>query len=100
MGGEGVKKKSTGGEFKYDYLIHCKNICKYSNVPLPSRTIKKKNAIPNCISHRRTQHSLLTYAYPHHHRLTVSLSSCIKEGSSLLKEFLTFRTQKFQLLKE
>jgi hypothetical protein len=38
---EGERKENGGGgggEFKYD--IHCKNFCKYPNVP-PSSTIKK-----------------------------------------------------------
>jgi hypothetical protein len=25
------------------YLIHCKNLCKCYNAPIPSTTIKKKN---------------------------------------------------------
>jgi hypothetical protein len=27
------------------YLIHCKKVCKYYNVPLPSTTIIKKNKL-------------------------------------------------------
>jgi hypothetical protein len=37
--GGGMKESSAGGEFSMMYLIHCKILCKYSNVPPPSTTI-------------------------------------------------------------
>jgi hypothetical protein len=36
-------KRSRGGNSCMMYLIHCKNLCKYYNVPTPSTTIKNKN---------------------------------------------------------
>jgi hypothetical protein len=40
--GGGMKESSGGGDSSMIYLIHCKNFCKYSNVPPPSTTIIKK----------------------------------------------------------
>jgi hypothetical protein len=40
--GEGMKESSGNVNSNVMYLIHCKNFCKYSNVPPPS-TIKKQN---------------------------------------------------------
>jgi hypothetical protein len=40
--GEGMGESDGESEFKYDVFdIHCKNLCKCFNVPLPSITIKK-----------------------------------------------------------
>jgi hypothetical protein len=38
----GIKESNGGGKFKYDIFGHCKNFCKYHNVPPPSTTIKEK----------------------------------------------------------
>jgi hypothetical protein len=40
MGGGGMKENGGGGEFKWIYLTHCKNFCKYHSVPLPRTMIK------------------------------------------------------------
>jgi hypothetical protein len=37
MGEEGIKESGGGDEFKYYYLIHCKNCCKCHNVPHPAK---------------------------------------------------------------
>jgi hypothetical protein len=41
--GRGIKENDGGNEFKYVYLIYCKNFCKGHNVPLPGTTIKQIN---------------------------------------------------------
>jgi hypothetical protein len=42
MGGEGgMGERSGGGNSSIIYLILCKNLCKFYNVPAPSTTIKK-----------------------------------------------------------
>jgi hypothetical protein len=46
IGGVGITN-SRGGEFMYDNLIHCKNLCKCHDVPPPSRTMKKKIFLKN-----------------------------------------------------
>jgi hypothetical protein len=38
----GIKENDEGVNSSMIYLIHCKNICKWHNVPPPSTTIKKK----------------------------------------------------------
>jgi hypothetical protein len=38
----GMEDSLGGGDFKYDILIHCKNLCKCHKVSPPSNTIKKK----------------------------------------------------------
>jgi hypothetical protein len=43
MEGGGMNKNGGGGEFKYIYLIYCKNFYKCHNVPLPTTTIKKNS---------------------------------------------------------
>jgi hypothetical protein len=40
--GVGMGERSGGGNSNVMYLIHCKNLCKCYNVPIPSMTIKKK----------------------------------------------------------
>jgi hypothetical protein len=37
-----IKEKGRGVNSSMIYLIYCKNLCKYHNVPLPSTTILKK----------------------------------------------------------
>jgi hypothetical protein len=53
-----VVKESSGGWWKRAvegvnssmiYLIHCKNLCKCCNVPLPSTTIKIRNKSCKCL---------------------------------------------------
>jgi hypothetical protein len=42
FGGGSIKKSSGWVNSSMISLIHCKNLCKYTTVPLPSTTIKKK----------------------------------------------------------
>jgi hypothetical protein len=35
--GEEMKERGGGGKFSKIYSIHCKNICKHSNVPYPAQ---------------------------------------------------------------
>jgi hypothetical protein len=35
--GRGIEENGRRGEFNYDIFIHCKNLCKCHNVPLPEQ---------------------------------------------------------------
>jgi hypothetical protein len=37
IGGQGMKDSNGGMNSSMMYLIHCKNLCKYSNVPHPAQ---------------------------------------------------------------
>jgi hypothetical protein len=41
IGGESMKESSRAVNSNRIYLIHCKNFCKYTNVPLASTIIKQ-----------------------------------------------------------
>jgi hypothetical protein len=41
MGGRRIKENGEGVNSSMRYLIHCRDFCKYHNVPSPSITIKK-----------------------------------------------------------
>jgi hypothetical protein len=46
IGREGIKESGGGGEFKYEMLIHYKNLCKCHNVPPLGTKIKSKEKEP------------------------------------------------------
>jgi hypothetical protein len=43
--GRVMKERFGGCEFKYDIVVHCKNLCKCHNVPSPSTKIIEKNKV-------------------------------------------------------
>jgi hypothetical protein len=49
MEGGGDKKNAGGVNSSKIYLIYCKNLYKFHNLPPPSKTIKK-DFFPNCKS--------------------------------------------------